>query len=57
MSNKRMTFPTVPGETPRERFINLVRHVFSVPKGEVAKQDKHPQLRRRRRTRSDPDGQ
>ena len=32
MPNKKMTFPKVPGDTPREQFINLVRHIFSVPK-------------------------
>jgi hypothetical protein len=32
MPKKKMKFPEVPGDTPRERFMNLVRHVFAVPK-------------------------
>jgi hypothetical protein len=32
MPKEKMKFPDVPGETPRERFINLVRQVFSIPK-------------------------
>jgi hypothetical protein len=32
MPKKKMKFPAVPGDTPRERFMNLVRHVFAVPK-------------------------
>lgn len=30
-----MRFPEVPGDTPRERFTNLVRHVISLPKAAV----------------------
>jgi len=30
-----MKFPKVPGDTPREQFVNLVRQVMSVPKAEV----------------------
>jgi len=32
MPKEKMKFPEVPGDTPRERFMNLVRHVFSIPK-------------------------
>jgi hypothetical protein len=42
MPNKKMTFPKVPGETPRERFINLVWHVFSVSKSDIEQADKRP---------------
>ena len=28
-------FPDVPGDTPREKFINLVRHVFTAPKAKT----------------------
>jgi hypothetical protein len=37
MPNKKMTFPPVPGDTPREKFINLVRHVFSISKNDLDK--------------------
>lgn len=30
MPKEKMKFPKVPGDTPREKFINLVGHVFSV---------------------------
>jgi len=32
MPKEKMKFPKVPGDTPREQFSNLVRHVFSVGK-------------------------
>ena len=32
-AKEKMKFPPVPGDTPREKFVNLVRHVFSVGKG------------------------
>jgi hypothetical protein len=32
MPKEKMKFPEVPGDTPREKFVNLVRHLFSVPK-------------------------
>lgn len=32
MPNKKMSFPKVPGDTPREQFENLVRHVFFAEK-------------------------
>jgi hypothetical protein len=35
MPKKKMKFPEVPGDTPRERFTNLVRHVISLPKAAV----------------------
>jgi hypothetical protein len=47
MSNKRMTFPTMPGDTPRERFINLARHLLSTPKSLLADA---PGCRRRKKT-------
>jgi hypothetical protein len=34
MPKKKMKFPEVPGDTPREKFINLARHVFSVGKAQ-----------------------
>jgi len=43
-----MKFPDIPGppdRTPRERFIDLVRHVISVPKEEL---DKREALHRQR---------
>jgi hypothetical protein len=43
MPNKKMKFPEVPGDTPREKFINLARHVLSV--GKV--QDKNRRVRKR----------
>jgi len=46
MQNK-MTFPAVPGDTPRERFTNLVRHVISIPKGEIDGKAR-PKRRRKR---------
>jgi hypothetical protein len=35
MPKKKMRFPEVPGDTPREQFTNLVRHVISLPKSTV----------------------
>jgi hypothetical protein len=29
---KKLKFPEVPGDTPREQFENLVRRVISIPK-------------------------
>jgi hypothetical protein len=37
MPKKKMTFPAVPGDTVRERFVNLVRHIFTVSKAPTAK--------------------
>ena len=48
MPNKKMTFPKVPGDTPRERFMNLVRHVFSVSKSEIEQAEKRPTKSRHR---------
>jgi hypothetical protein len=39
MSQPRMKFPTVPGKTPGERFVNLARQVMSVPKAEIDRRD------------------
>jgi hypothetical protein len=32
MSKAKMKFPPVPGDTPREQFMNLVHHVITLPK-------------------------
>jgi hypothetical protein len=37
----------MPGDTPRERFMTLVRHVITMPKNELA--DPRQQKKRRRR--------
>lgn len=34
-----MQFPEIPGATPRERFMNLVRQVMSVPKAEIDRRE------------------
>jgi hypothetical protein len=47
MSKAKMKFPPVPGDTPRERFITLVRHVITMPKNELA--DPHQRKKQRRR--------
>jgi hypothetical protein len=51
MPKAKMKFPQVPGNTPRERFVNLVKHVFSKP-------ETHSQTRQRSaaksRTRQSP---
>jgi len=44
MPKKKMKFPEVPGDTARERFMNLARHVISAP---AISEDK---VRRRKRT-------
>jgi hypothetical protein len=40
MSKKTMRFPEVPGDTPRERFTNRMRHVISLPKSAVETRQK-----------------
>jgi hypothetical protein len=35
MSKAKMKFPRVPGNTLRERFMNLARHVITLPKTAV----------------------
>jgi hypothetical protein len=40
MPKAKMKFPKVPGDTPRERFINLARHVFEVGKARGKKKRK-----------------
>ena len=42
MSKAKMKFPPVPGDTPREQFINLARHVITIPKtsASIPKQSK-----------------
>jgi hypothetical protein len=50
MSKEKMKFPIVAGDTPREQFMNLARHVISVPKAQVASSE--PPKRRRKKARS-----
>jgi hypothetical protein len=38
MSKAKMKFPPIPGETPRAKFENLLRHLFSVPKKSEGKE-------------------
>jgi hypothetical protein len=45
MSKAKMKFPPVPGDTPREQFMNLARHVIALPKSELA----DPRQRKKRR--------
>jgi hypothetical protein len=45
-----MKFPDIPGppgRTPYERFIDLVKHVVSVPKEELDKREKEYRKRRK----------
>ena len=45
-----MKFPDIPGppgRTPREKFMDLVRHVISVPKEELEKREKAYQQKRK----------
>jgi hypothetical protein len=43
MSKAKMTFPPIPGDTPREQFMNLARHVIAaVPKRQQSKRRKRP---------------
>ena len=49
MPKKKMRFPEVPGDTPRERFVNLARHVFSVSKSEIEQAREQPAKLRHRR--------
>jgi hypothetical protein len=45
-----MKFPDIPGppgRTPREKFMNVVRHVISVPKEEIDKREKEYQQQRK----------
>jgi hypothetical protein len=46
MSKEKMKFPKVPGDTPREKFINLVGHVFSV--GKMQGKGKNRRARKRK---------
>jgi hypothetical protein len=45
-----MKFPDVPGKTPYDRFINLVRHVISVPKADIDKGSTKTRKRRVKRS-------
>jgi len=47
MSKAKMKFPPIPGDTPREQFMNLARHV-------IAAVPKRRQSKRRKRRRSTP---
>jgi hypothetical protein len=49
MSKAKMRFPPVPGDTPREKFMNLARHIFSVPKTTVEDQPPAPRKRAHKR--------
>jgi len=42
MPKRKMKFPPVPGDTPRERFMNLVRHVFAVSKTQSKRTEIRP---------------
>lgn len=46
MTAHRMQFPDVPGKTPREKFENLARMMFAVPKAEI-EEKKRPKKRRK----------
>jgi uncharacterized protein YggU (UPF0235/DUF167 family) len=50
MPKKKMKFPEVPGDTPREQFINLVRHVLSVPKDVVELEHSKGRTKRHKKT-------
>jgi hypothetical protein len=52
MSKAKMKFPPVPGDTPREQFMNLARHVIALPKSEFANVDDQRQRKKRRRRKS-----
>ncbi len=39
MSKAKMKFPPIQGDTPREKFINLVRHVMVLPKEQIISPD------------------
>jgi hypothetical protein len=52
MSKAKMKFPPVPGDTPREQFMNLVRHVIALPKSELADVEDPRQRKKRRRRKS-----
>jgi hypothetical protein len=47
MSKAKMKFPPVPGDTPRERFINLVHHVISIPKDSMGGTERKSSRRKR----------
>ena len=48
MPNKKMTFPPIPGGTPRDKFINLARHVISAPKSILTDQERSSSTKPRR---------
>jgi hypothetical protein len=55
MSKAKMKFPPVPGDTPREQFMNLARHLITLPKTEVidlSRPLKPPQRKRAKHRRS-----
>lgn len=47
MTAHRMQFPDVPGKTPREKFENLARMMFAVPKAEI---DQKTRRKKKRKT-------
>jgi len=49
MPKNKMRFPEVPGDTPRERFTNLVRHVISLPKTTVGSTECSTEAKPKRR--------
>jgi len=52
MSKAKMKFPPVPGDTPRDQFMNLAHHVITLPKAELADTDYPRQRKKRRRRKS-----
>jgi hypothetical protein len=51
MPKKKMRFPEVPGDTPRQQFENLVRGVLSIPKADI---QKGPSVKRRAKSHKGP---
>jgi hypothetical protein len=45
MPKAKMKFPKIPGDTPREQFINLARQAFSVGKPQSKKQGRRARKR------------
>jgi hypothetical protein len=53
MSKAKMTFPSVPGDTPQQRFVNLVHHVFANPKAKTLDQQRASPKRAKQDERRD----
>jgi hypothetical protein len=49
MPKTKMKFPPVPGDTPREQFMNLARHLITFSKAEMIET---PRAQKRRRRKS-----